>query len=98
MLDSPDIKKKRLKEMAEIRSIVQEHSGMNPELVSIGKEFGGDAITFRVWTRNDLTGLVKALYLRHGIETVSVSPSYCGRRRGQNICIEREEDFGGAND
>ena len=94
MLDSPDIKKLRLTEMDEIHSIVQEHSGVRPELISIGKEYGTDAVTFRVWTRIDLTTLVKALYLRNGIETVTVAPSYCGRKRGQTVCIERAETFG----
>ena len=94
MLDSPNIKKLRLKEMAEVCSIIQEHSGVKPELITIGKEFGGEAMTFRIWTRNDLTTLVKALYLRHGIETVTVSSSYCGRRRGQTVQIERAEGYG----
>jgi hypothetical protein len=94
MLETPDAKHKRLKEMTAIRLLIKEHTDVEPSLISMGKEFGGESIEFRVFTRVDLTSLIRMLYLRQGVETVSVGVAYLGRRRGQTITVEMEESFG----
>jgi hypothetical protein len=74
MTDNPDVKKKLLKQINEINAMLLEH-GVKGKL----SDCGPDMIEFTVVANKSLTSLVKALYMRQGVERVLIQSGRAGR-------------------
>lgn len=89
-----DAKQKRLKDVPRLLELINEYSGVKPELIMMGKRFGDeDAMEFRVMTDKDLTNLITTLYKQPGIDTVELALTFWKRRRGQVLQLTWASNF-----